>query len=180
MMTTWLHFSGIKILDTVMMQDSVLALTDLAVLPTSAVLNAVKMIKNGRVDQIDPLIVTQASLLGELPVGSSSLDIIILMCKSTEFIGEQLLGEVSRVLKPDGTILLHLSSETLTGEMKTSPLERKFLVAGFLDVEVLPAKPALHSEAVQYLGNQTRPYIEMVKGLVQYLIDSTGLINTKY
>ncbi|XAR54652.1 hypothetical protein NMG60_11029884 [Bertholletia excelsa] len=143
-------------MDTVMMQDSVLALTDLAVLPTSAVLNAVKMIKNGRVDQIDPLIVTQASLLGELPVGSSSLDIIILMCKSTEFVGEQLLGEVSRVLKPDGTILLHLSSETLTGEMKTSPLERKFLVAGFLDVEVLPAKPALYSEAVQYLGIKAR------------------------
>ena len=46
------------------MQSSVLALTDLAVLPISAVLNAVKIIKNEGVEKIDPLVITQASLLG--------------------------------------------------------------------------------------------------------------------
>ncbi|KAI8008346.1 hypothetical protein LOK49_LG07G01942 [Camellia lanceoleosa] len=50
-------------MDTTAMQSSVLALTDLAVLPISAVLNAIKMIKNEGVEQIDPLIITQASLL---------------------------------------------------------------------------------------------------------------------
>ncbi|GMP99269.1 hypothetical protein CsSME_00046804 [Camellia sinensis var. sinensis] len=49
--------------DTIVMQSSVLALTDLAVLPISAVLNAIKMIKNEGLEQIDPLIITQASLL---------------------------------------------------------------------------------------------------------------------
>ena len=46
------------------MQSSVLALTDLAVLPISAVLNAIKIVKNEGVDKIDPLVITQASLLG--------------------------------------------------------------------------------------------------------------------
>lgn len=45
------------------MQESVLALTDLSVLPTSAVFNAVKMINNEGVGNIDPQVITQASLL---------------------------------------------------------------------------------------------------------------------
>lgn len=47
-----------------MIQDSVLALTDHVILPISAVFNAVKEIKKEGNEQIDPLVITQASSLG--------------------------------------------------------------------------------------------------------------------
>lgn len=47
------------------MQGSILALTDMTVMPISTVLNAVKLIKNEGVEQFDPLIITQASLLSK-------------------------------------------------------------------------------------------------------------------
>ncbi|KAL7000607.1 hypothetical protein U1Q18_001759 [Sarracenia purpurea var. burkii] len=138
------------------MEGSVLAITDLAVLPISAVSNAIKMIKNEEMEKIEPLIITQASLLSQLPVDLSSLDIIIFICRSSEFPGDQLFGEISRVLKPGGTVLLHHSSESATGEMITSPFERKLLVAGFLDVQVFPVKLVLQSEVLQSVGIKAR------------------------
>ncbi|KAL7185297.1 hypothetical protein ACSBR2_027264 [Camellia fascicularis] len=143
-------------MDTTAMQSSVLALTDLAVLPISAVLNAIKMIKNEGVEQIDPLIITQASLLSQLPVDLSSVDTIIFICRSFEFPGDQLFGEISRVLKPGGMVLLQQYSESAKGEMITSSLERKLLVAGFLDVQVFPVKSVLPSEVVQSVGIKAR------------------------
>lgn len=119
-----------------MKQDSVLALTDLAVLPISAVLTAVKRIMDRGVEDIDPLIITQASLLSQLPGDSSSVDIIILFCMSSEFPGDQLFGEILRVLKPGGILLLYRSSESARGEEIISAFERKLLVAGFVDVQV--------------------------------------------
>lgn len=47
-----------------MIQDSVLALTDQAVLPISPVFNAIKEIKKGGNEQTDPLVITQAALIG--------------------------------------------------------------------------------------------------------------------
>ncbi|KAL7226334.1 hypothetical protein ACSBR1_021447 [Camellia fascicularis] len=144
------------VMDTIMMQSSVLALTDLAVLPISAVLNAIKMIKNEGLEQIDPLIITQASLLSHLPVDLSSVDTIIFICGSFEFPGDQLFGEISSVLRPGGMVLLQQHSVSATGEMKTSPLELKLLVAGFLDVQVFPVKSVLQSEGVQPVGIKAR------------------------
>lgn len=46
-----------------MIQDSVLALTDQAVLPVSAVYNAIKEIKEGN-ERVDPLVITQAASIG--------------------------------------------------------------------------------------------------------------------
>ncbi|XP_057461159.1 anamorsin homolog isoform X2 [Actinidia eriantha] len=138
------------------MQSSVLAVTDLAVLPISAVLNAIKIVKNEGVEKIDPLVITQASLLGRLPVGLLSVDIIIFICRSSEFPGDQLFGEISRVLKPGGIVLLHQSSEFAAGEKITSPLERKLLVAGFLDVQAFPVKSVLQSDVVQSAGIKAR------------------------
>ncbi|XP_057461158.1 anamorsin homolog isoform X1 [Actinidia eriantha] len=143
-------------MDTVKMQSSVLAVTDLAVLPISAVLNAIKIVKNEGVEKIDPLVITQASLLGRLPVGLLSVDIIIFICRSSEFPGDQLFGEISRVLKPGGIVLLHQSSEFAAGEKITSPLERKLLVAGFLDVQAFPVKSVLQSDVVQSAGIKAR------------------------
>ncbi|KAL7198492.1 hypothetical protein ACSBR2_020894 [Camellia fascicularis] len=140
-------------------RSSVLALTDLAVLPISAVLNAIKMIKNEGLEQIDPLIITQASLLSHLPVDLSSVDTIIFICGSFEFPGDQLFGEISSVLRPGGMVLLQQYSVTATGNgdfTKTSPLELKLLVAGFLDVQVFPVKSVLQSEGVQPVGIKAR------------------------
>ncbi|KAE9456022.1 hypothetical protein C3L33_12064, partial [Rhododendron williamsianum] len=146
--------------DTKVMQGSILALTDMAVLPISAVLNAIKLIKNEGVEQFDPLIITQASLLNlvrvvqqkglaaELPRDSSSVDVIIFICTSSEFPGDQLFGEISRVLRPGGTVLLHQRFKSATGKM----FERKLLVAGFLDVQIFPVKPVSQSEALDSLG----------------------------
>ncbi|CAL5357285.1 unnamed protein product [Camellia sinensis] len=136
-------------MDTIVMQSSVLALTDLAVLPISAVLNAIKMIKNEGLEQIDPLIITQASVLRSAASG-------FVICGSFEFPGDQLFGEISSVLRPGGMVLLQQYSVSATGEMKTSSLELKLLVAGFLDVQVFPVKSVLQSEGVQPVGIKAR------------------------
>lgn len=59
------------------MQGSILALTDMAVLPISAVLNAIKLIKNEGVEQFDPLIITQASLLSMFLLLCSSIHVFL-------------------------------------------------------------------------------------------------------
>ncbi|KAF5937549.1 hypothetical protein HYC85_025055 [Camellia sinensis] len=114
--------------DTIVMQSSVLALTDLAVLPISAVLNAIKMIKNEGLEQIDPLIITQASVLSMFLIlhykfknpmfqltNYMHISIFLVdmsaasgfvICGSFEFPGDQLFGEISSVLRPGGMVLL--------------------------------------------------------------------------
>ncbi|GMP99270.1 hypothetical protein CsSME_00046804 [Camellia sinensis var. sinensis] len=77
------------------------------------------------------------------------------ICGSFEFPGDQLFGEISSVLRPGGMVLLQQYSVSATGEMKTSSLELKLLVAGFLDVQVFPVKSVLQSEGVQPVGNHT-------------------------
>ena len=49
-----------------MIQDSVLALTDHAVLRISAVINAIKEIKEEGNEEIDPLVITRAASIGML------------------------------------------------------------------------------------------------------------------
>lgn len=51
------------------------------------------------------------SLAGLMSLDSSSIDDVISLSKSLEFHSDQLLGNIYRVLKPGGTILLHLSSQ---------------------------------------------------------------------
>lgn len=43
---------------------------------------------------------------GQLPLESSSLDLVISICRSLEFPSDKLLAEISRVLKPGGTVLI--------------------------------------------------------------------------
>ena len=44
--------------------------------------------------------------IGQLPVESSSLELVISICGSLEFPGDKLLAEISRVLKPGGMVLI--------------------------------------------------------------------------
>lgn len=47
---------------------------------------------------------------------SSSTDYVVCLCKSLEFPEDELLANLSRVLKPGGTIFLQFISESAQGE----------------------------------------------------------------
>ncbi|KAI5656490.1 hypothetical protein M9H77_25283 [Catharanthus roseus] len=125
-------------------QDNVLAVTDHVLLSLGEVSNALRIVKKGEIEQINPLIITQTLSQGVLPAESSSMDIILVICKSSEFPNEKLLADISRVLKPGGIVLLHLSSQPNSTQGIKSSLERKLMLSGFLDVQT--------SEAGQSIG----------------------------
>ncbi|CAA0838830.1 Anamorsin homolog [Striga hermonthica] len=96
-------------------QDKCLVVTDLIAVSVSAVRDAVKGLKEG-VEDFDPLVITQASSESLMSLESSSVDGIVSLCKSLDFPSEQLLADISRILKPGGTILLSSTSETSQGQ----------------------------------------------------------------
>ncbi|CDP14960.1 unnamed protein product [Coffea canephora] len=87
------------------------------------------------ITQIDPLIIAQASLQSAVPVESSSIDVAVVISKSSEFPNDALFLEISRILKPGGTVLVHLTSQSTPLQETKSSLERKLLLAGLLDVK---------------------------------------------
>ncbi|XP_042503864.1 anamorsin homolog [Macadamia integrifolia] len=126
-------------------KGNILILTDEVVIPISAVSTAIKVLESEKAVQNDPLIITQASSLKELPVQSSSLDIVISISSTLELLGNQLLEEMSRVLKPGGVILIQILQQP------SSTLERKVLMAGFLEPLVLQLKPFVRQDNIQSL-----------------------------
>ncbi|KAJ0053660.1 hypothetical protein Pint_03489 [Pistacia integerrima] len=97
------------------MKTDVLALTEDEILPVSEVLNVIREISNEAVEQCDPQIITQVSsltnitspLLGQLPVESTCIGIVISSCRSLEFPPDKLFEEISRVLQPGGIIVVY-------------------------------------------------------------------------
>ncbi|PIA60374.1 hypothetical protein AQUCO_00300102v1 [Aquilegia coerulea] len=183
------------------MNISVLALTDHVVLPVSAVLTAFEEHGDRGVGQNDPLIITQASSLGnilslrnkfgnlfnffcthrsyafslylnylsgnhfvtisnlnldcckkkkkKLPIESSSMDAIVFVLKTHEPPAPQLLEEMFRALKPGEVVTFRISHpDTENKDEIFSTLERRLLVAGFLDVKV-NLKPLVAKEGVK-------------------------------
>ncbi|KAJ0431219.1 putative anamorsin, methyltransferase type 11, S-adenosyl-L-methionine-dependent methyltransferase [Helianthus annuus] len=117
--------------------SSVLAVTDNAVVSLNQVLNAVRMVKKEAVEETNPLrIITQASSLSSLPVDSSSVDLVVFIGKSSDLSSDKLFEEFSRVLKSGGEIFIHQTSDSAKETVKSS-LERKLLVLGFSDIEVV-------------------------------------------
>ncbi|KAK7404352.1 hypothetical protein VNO78_05183 [Psophocarpus tetragonolobus] len=116
-----------------------LACTDGAVLPISQVLDAIKEIGNEGVQQWNPLVLTSASLLSKLPLNSSSVDFGILIWLSIDCPVDQLIQEILRVLKVDGTILIRKSSQSAVGSFDKiiSSLQNKLLLAGFTEIQLL-------------------------------------------
>ncbi|KAG6581540.1 Anamorsin-like protein, partial [Cucurbita argyrosperma subsp. sororia] len=94
---------------------SVLAITDDAVLATNVVINALQELGNEYVENCDSQIITQAFSLNKLPLGASSMDVVISICRS-DFPSDRLCEEISRVLKPDGTILIYKTSQSVAVE----------------------------------------------------------------
>ncbi|GKD37348.1 coronatine-insensitive protein 1-like protein, partial [Tanacetum coccineum] len=116
---------------------SVLAVTDNVVVPLNHVLTAVRLLLvKDDVSSTNPLILTQASLLSSLPVDASSTDFVVSISKSSDFPGDKFFEEFSRVLKPGGEIVIHQTSADAKETTKSS-LERKLLVAGFSDIQVV-------------------------------------------
>ncbi|GJU44673.1 anamorsin [Tanacetum coccineum] len=115
---------------------SVLAVTDNVVVPLNHVLTAVRLLLVKDDVSTNPLILTQASLLSSLPVDASSTDFVVSISKSSDFPGDKFFEEFSRVLKPGGEIVIHQTSADAKETTKSS-LERKLLVAGFSDIQVV-------------------------------------------
>lgn len=56
-------------------------------------------------------------LAGLTSLESSSIDGVVSLCKTLEFPSDQLLGNMSRVLKPGGAVLFYLASQTAGEQM---------------------------------------------------------------
>ncbi|KAK9993314.1 hypothetical protein SO802_023017 [Lithocarpus litseifolius] len=149
------------------MKGSLLAFTDDSVLSINAVSNAVSELGIQGVEQCDHKIITQASSLNQLPVGSFSFETIICICRSVEFPTDRLFKVILRVLKPGGTILIHKNPQsTMGGTDKVmnfnmiflqinSALEHKLLLASFLEVRVL--KSTVPSEVQSFRVKAKKP-----------------------
>lgn len=132
------------------MQGSMLVLTDHVIMPLGVVLSAVREVGIETIGEKDVLVITQASDLRQWPIESSSLDIVISISRKPDC-SMQWLEEMSRVLKPGGMILMHTSLPPNVIDKSSSELERKLLISGFIEAQVLQLKPLLLPEDVQSL-----------------------------
>ncbi|KAJ0968960.1 hypothetical protein J5N97_021837 [Dioscorea zingiberensis] len=127
-------------------------LTDLVAVPVGAVLAGVNSFGDEVVVAEDDLLVIThgASLGGNLPLDSASADVVVCIWKTAEIIGEKLLGEIHRVLKPDGRLLIQTTvSSTDNTDKPSLSLERQLLVVGFLGVHALETRAFLPLEGFQ-------------------------------
>uniref|UniRef100_A0A0A0LEP8 Anamorsin N-terminal domain-containing protein n=1 Tax=Cucumis sativus TaxID=3659 RepID=A0A0A0LEP8_CUCSA len=140
-------FLGLK--DTTM--KSVLTITDDTVLATSIVVNVLQDLGNEYVGNCDSQIITQAFSLNKLPLGASSMDVIISICRS-DFPSDQLCEEILRVLQPDGIILIHKTPQSVAFE-KDEPtvMVRRLLLAGFLEAQVIEKKLVSSSDVESFV-----------------------------
>ncbi|XP_047972646.1 anamorsin homolog [Salvia hispanica] len=115
-------------------QYKMLVITDQVAVSISAVSDAIKKLRKEEVVVVDPMIITQATSDSLTSLESSSVDDVVSLCKTLEFPSDQLLGNISRVLKPGGSVLFYLDSQTVGEQMKNHSLDRKLVLAGFLDI----------------------------------------------
>ncbi|KAM3264101.1 hypothetical protein P3L10_001095 [Capsicum annuum] len=98
---------------------TIVVLAEDVMVPVSVVYSALSILKKEGVEKFDPMIVTQASTQSLASVGSASMDVVALICGSLEFPSDKLCGDISRVLKHGGTVLLSLSSQSVSKENST-------------------------------------------------------------
>ncbi|KAL0913666.1 hypothetical protein M5K25_017143 [Dendrobium thyrsiflorum] len=124
-------------------KPSALFLTDLVAVPIREVLSSFVNSGSAPVAEDDVLVITQCNtLLGKLPIESASLDVIISVLQIPDLVNEQWFEEINRVLKSNGKIVVQLSLKSSEHLAQTS-LERKLLIAGFVEVAPLESKPVL-------------------------------------
>jgi SAM-dependent methyltransferase len=138
-------------MDTTMAKSTVLVIADDAILPMSSVLNVIRQLGDGVAESCDLLVVTQASSLSKLPMESSSVDVVVSISRSHDFPSDQLFGDISRVLKPGGKILVSNTSQSIPEETNKviSAIERMLLLAGFVNAEKAELQSGVRSLLVK-------------------------------
>ncbi|TYI00546.1 hypothetical protein ES332_A11G141600v1 [Gossypium tomentosum] len=98
-------------------------------------LDAIWSSENEDQKRLDPLIIFQTSSLARLPLQSSYVDQVIFFTRSVEFPVDELYAEIFRVMTPGGKLVVYRSFQIEISEVETalSALERKLLLAGFLE-----------------------------------------------
>ncbi|CAI0416221.1 unnamed protein product [Linum tenue] len=84
--------------------------------------------------QCDVQLYTQSSSQSKLPVESSSIEFLICISRSHAYPDGSWFDEISRALKPGGTILVYKVLQAAPKETEKS-LERQLLLAGFSDAK---------------------------------------------
>ncbi|KAL0735591.1 hypothetical protein Bca4012_011801 [Brassica carinata] len=123
-------------MDSMSAQKTLLAVTDDVVLPVSSVLTLLKVLGKEGVESCDPMIITQASTISQIPLDSSSVDAVLAISTTSEFPTDKIYGEFSRVLKPGGSVFVCANSEGETLELQQT-LQRRVTLAGFLEPQSL-------------------------------------------
>ncbi|XP_048625010.1 anamorsin homolog [Brassica napus] len=114
-------------------QTTVLAVTDDVVLPVISVLTVMKVVG---VERCDPMIITQASTISQVPLDSSSVDAVLAVSTTSEFPTDKIYGEFSRILKPGGSVFVCTNSEGENVELQQT-LQRRVTLAGFMEPQSL-------------------------------------------
>ncbi|XP_022771128.1 anamorsin homolog [Durio zibethinus] len=137
-------------MDSKSKRSLVLAITDDASNAVSS-LNAIWDFENEDPKRFDPLIIMQASSLVRLPLESSYVDMVIFISRSDEFPVDELYAEIFRVLMPGGMLVVYgtLQSGTNEADMVMSAIERKLLLAGFLEGKCFQLKSVAQSFGVK-------------------------------
>ncbi|KAG6551619.1 hypothetical protein Mapa_006698 [Marchantia paleacea] len=126
---------------------AVLLVTDVAVLPATVVVWALQAFPEKTASGKGLAILTQAAALGgKLQVESASVDVVVSLAETPGHHSSLCLGEVSRILKPGGTLIVQepLATRELLAEetqelglssvvvQTQAALQRSLLLAGFV------------------------------------------------
>ncbi|WZZ38576.1 hypothetical protein YC2023_034835 [Brassica napus] len=126
-------------MDSMMTQNTVLAVTDDVVLPVSSVLTIMKELAKEGIERCDPIIITQASTISQVPLDASSVDAVLAISRAPDFPSDKIYSEFSRVLKPGCSVYVCASSEGETVELQQT-LQKRVALAGFLEAQSLDLK----------------------------------------
>ncbi|XP_039776253.1 anamorsin homolog [Panicum virgatum] len=113
-----------------------LALTDEVAVPIRAVGD---LAAAADVSREEVAVITQcASLGGKLPFDDGSVGAVLAVVKNVESLREQLVAEISRVLKAGGRVLVQ-SSAPSSSQKPNTDIECKLLMGGFVEVQASAA-----------------------------------------
>ncbi|XP_056861230.1 anamorsin homolog [Raphanus sativus] len=126
-------------MDSMVTQKTFLAVTDDVVLPVSSVLTIMKELAKEGIERCDPLIITQASTINQVPLDASSVDLVLAVSRTSDFPSDKIYSEFSRVLKPGASVFVCTNSEGETIELQQT-LQRRVTLAGFLEPQSLDLK----------------------------------------
>ncbi|TVU44022.1 hypothetical protein EJB05_03446 [Eragrostis curvula] len=125
------------------MAVAALAVTDEVALPIRAVGN---LAAAAEVPSEEVAVITQCEALGgKLPYDDASVGAVLAVIKNVESLRDQLVSEISRVLKAGGRVLVQNSSPSSSLKPNTD-IERKLLMGGFVEVQ---ASAAITQDTVQ-------------------------------